>query len=188
MTESSIFDPTGRAVAYGDEGEGPVTLVLVPGRGLDEDVLGVVSHYLAEEAGFRVVKIATGIEGEASLEERVADTLAVLDHLGVDDAWIGGHGFGGTVARVFVAAHPDRANGLLLLGAEDIDLPLAPLVPVLIIQGSDDAVTLAETGERLYATAPERASIRTLDGADHLFPTTHPIETAVIIEEYLDWD
>ncbi|MGW8484392.1 alpha/beta fold hydrolase [Microbacterium sp. NPDC055903] len=188
MTESSIFDPAGRAVAYVDEGEGPVTLVLVPGRGLDEDVLGVIAHYLAEEAGFRVVKIATGIEGPATLEERVADTLAVLDHLGIKDTWIGGHGFGGTVARVFAAAHADRVNGLLLLGAEDVDIPLAPVIPVLIIQGSDDAVTLPETGERLHATAPERASIRTIDGGDHLFPTTHPIETAVIVEEYLDWD
>lgn len=188
VTESSIFEPAGRAVAYADEGEGPVTLVLIPERGLDADVLGVISHYLAEEAGFRVVKVDTGSEGVAALDERVADTLAVLDHLGIEDTWIGGHGFGGTVARAFAAAHTDRVNGLLLLGAEDVDIPLAPAIPVLIVQGSDDTVTLPGTGERLQATAPERASVKTLDGADHFFPATHPVQAAVLIEEYLDWD
>ncbi|WP_309066567.1 alpha/beta fold hydrolase [Microbacterium sp.] len=188
MTESSIFEPTGRAVAYVDEGEGPVTLVLIPGRGLDADVLGVISHYLAEEAGFRVVRIDSGSQGEETLEERVADTLAVIDHLGIEDTWIGGHGLGGTVARTFANAHTDRVNGLLLLGVEDVDIPLPPVMPVLIIQGSDDEVTVPATGDKLQATAPERASLKTLEGADHLFPATHPVDAAVIIEEYLDWD
>ena len=61
-------------------------------------------------------------------------------------------------------------------------------IPVLIVQGSEDTVTPPANGERLQATAPERASVKSLEGADHFFPVTHPIETAVIIEEYLDWD
>ena len=28
----------------------------------------------------------------------------------------------------------------------------------------------------------------TIEGGGHLFPMTHPIETAVVLEEYLDWD
>ena len=188
MTEPQIFEPEGRAIPYVDEGEGPVKLVLIQERGLAADVLGVISHYLAEEAGFHVLRIGhRANDGDISLDDRVADAMAVIDHVGLQDTWIGGHGFGGTIARAATAAHVDRANGLLLLGVEEIDIPLAPAIPVLIVQGTDDTVTPAAQAEALQATAPERASIKTIDG-DHLFPMHHPIDTAVIIEEYLDWD
>ncbi|MGF6821694.1 pimeloyl-ACP methyl ester carboxylesterase [Microbacterium sp. ZKA21] len=187
MSDSSIFDPTGRAVPYVDEGEGPVALVLIPEARTDNDVLGIVAHYLAEEAGFRVLRIGHRPD-ETSLAERSDDVIAVMDHVGLADAWIGGHGFGGSVARTVVAEHPDRSNGLLLLGVEDAEIALAPVLPVLIVQASADEVTPVANAERLHATAPERSSIKTVEGADHLFPVTHPVETAVIIEEYLDWD
>lgn len=186
MTEIQTFEPDGRAIPFLVEGEGPVPLVLLPEPGKDS-ALGVVGHYLAEEAGFHVIRIGYRA-GEPTLDERVEDTVAVIDHLGLDHTWIGGHGFGGTVARAAVAAHADRANGLLLLGVEDAGIPLPPVIPVLIIQGTADDVTVPANGESLQATAPERASVKSLDGAGHLFPLTHPVETAVIIEEYLDWD
>ncbi|MCC2030602.1 alpha/beta fold hydrolase [Microbacterium allomyrinae] len=194
MTESSVFEPAGRAVSYAEEGDGPVALVLIPERGLEGDALGVVAHYLAEEAGFHIVRIGSrttsapsGSEA-AAMDERVEDVVAVMDLLGLDHAWIGGHGAGGTVARAVVAAHADRANGLLLLGVEDAQTALAPAIPVLIVQGTDDDITPPAIGERLQATAPDRASIKTIGGAGHLFPMTHAVETAVVIEEYLDWD
>lgn len=190
MTDTQIFEPDGRAVPYVDEGDGPVKLVLIQEHGLPADVLGVVAHYLAEEAGFHVLRI--GYRGDesadVSLDDRVDDALAVIDHVGLQDTWIGGHGFGGTVARALAAAHHHRVNGLLLLGVEERDIPVAPVIPVLIIQGSDDSTTPPANGERLHITVPERASVKSIAGADHLFPMTHPIETAVDIEEYLDWD
>ncbi|GAA5150642.1 hypothetical protein GCM10025768_15940 [Microbacterium pseudoresistens] len=187
MTQMSILDPAGRAVPYAVEGDGPVSLVLISERELEGDGLGVVAHYLAEEAGFHLVRIAAS-GASSSVDERVADVLAILDEIGLDDTWIGGHGAGGTVARAFASAHPDRVNGLALLGVEDVDVPLAPAIPVLIVQATADDVTPVANAEALQATAPERASIKIVDGADHLFPVTHPIETAVILEEYLDWD
>lgn len=192
MTETQIVTPSGRAISFVVEGDGPVALILIPERGLDADSLGVVAHYLAEEAGFHVVRFGSGAESNGSgatpMEDRVEDVTAVLDHLGLDHAWIGGHGFGGTAARAFAATHTDRVNGVLLLGVEDEQIPLAPAIPVLIVQGTDDDITPPANGERLQTTAPERSSIKTIDGADHRFPATHPIETAVVIEEYLDWD
>ena len=188
MTDIQIFEPDGRAIPFVDEGDGPVKLVLIPERG--QDALGVVGHYLAEEAGFHVVRIGyrAGSSGQLAAADHAEDVIAVMDHLGLDHSWIGGHGFGGTVARAAVAAHHERANGLLLLGVEDEDIPLAPVIPVLIVQGSADEITDPAAGERLQATAPERASVKMLDGEGHFFPSTKPIETAVIIEEYLDWD
>ncbi|PRB15231.1 alpha/beta fold hydrolase [Microbacterium sp. MYb62] len=191
MTDTQIFEPDGRAIPFVDEGDGPVKLVLIQERDLAADVLGVVGHYLAEEAGFHVVRIGHRAEAKGehpSLDDRVEDALAVIDRIGLGDTWIGGHGFGGTVARAFAVAHPDRVNGLALLGVEEDGTPLAPVIPVLIIQGSADTTTPPANGEALQATAPERASVKSIDGADHLFPMTHPIETAVNLEEYLDWD
>ena len=191
MTDTQIFEPDGRAIPFVDEGDGPVKLVLIQERDLAADVLGVVTHYLAEEAGFHVLRIGhrAEVKGEdVSLDARVEDALAVIDHAGLGDTWIGGHGFGGTVARAFALAHSDRVNGLALLAVEQNDILLAPVMPVLIIQGTDDLVTPFANGEQLQATTPERASVKSIDGADHLFPMTHPIETAVVIEEYLDWD
>lgn len=191
MTDTQIFEPDGRAIPFVDEGDGPVKLVLIQERDLAADVLGVVAHYLAEEAGFHVLRIGHRAEvkhEEVSLEDRVEDVLAVIDHVGLGDTWIGGHGFGGTVARAFALAHADRVNGLALLAVEENDTPLAPVMPVLIIQGTKDIDAPFANGEQLQSTAPERASVKSIDGADHMFPMTHPIETAVVIEEYLDWD
>jgi len=187
MTDTQIFEPDGRAIPYVVEGEGPVALVLLSEGEASADGLGVISHYLVEEAGFHVVRIGSRAE-RGSADEQVEDVAAVLDDLGLEHAWIGGHGSGGTVARAFAAAHPERVNGLLLLGVEESSTPLAPLMPVLIIQGTDDDITPPANGERLQSTAPERASVKNLDGAGHRFTATHPIETAFIIEEYLDWD
>ncbi|GAT72541.1 alpha/beta hydrolase fold containing protein [Microbacterium sp. HM58-2] len=188
MTDTQIFEPDDRAIPFVDEGDGPVKLVLIQEHGLAADVLSVVGHYLAEEAGFHVLRVGHRADSaDVSFEERVADALAVIDHVGLEDTWFGGHGFGGTVARALVAAHPDRANGLLLLGVEEADIELPPAIPVLIIQGTEDATTPVANAERLQSSVPDRASIKSVDG-DHLFPMTHPIETAVVIEEYLDWD
>lgn len=189
--QNSIFEQDGRAVPYFDEGhgEGPA-LVLIPGRGLEGGALGSVAHILSEE-GYRVVRIGarrTSEDGTVTREEWVEDVVAVMDHLGLDDAWIGGHGQGGTVARALAVAHTDRANGLLLLGVEDEDIALAPGLPVLIIQGSDDDVTPPANGEKLQATAPERASVVSMAGGGHLFPVTHAVDTAFAIEDYLAWD
>jgi pimeloyl-ACP methyl ester carboxylesterase len=187
VSDIEIFEPEGRAIPYSVEGDGPVGLVLIPEAGLESAALAVVAHYLAEEAGFHVVRVGVRFDAE-SAEDRAEDVLAVIDHIGLEHTWVGGHGAGGRVARVFAAAHTDRVNGLLLLGVDDADIALAPVIPVLIVQGTDDEVTPPANGERLQATATERASIKTVSGAGHLFPMTHPIATAVIIEEYLDWD
>ncbi|MEV7631401.1 alpha/beta fold hydrolase [Microbacterium sp. NPDC089318] len=189
MTQPSIFEPEGRAVPFVDEGEGPVTLVLVTNRNLEADGLGVISHYLAEEAGFRVVRVGSRAAAESiTPSDHAADAAAVIEDLGIEDTWIGGHGRGSTIARTFALEHPERVNGLLMLGVEDEQIALAPGIPVLIIQAENDEVTPAANAEVLQATAPERATITRIPEADHYFVATHPIETAVVIEEYLDWD
>ena len=187
MTDIQIFEPEGRAIPYAVEGDGPVGLVLLASSALESGDLAVVAHYLAEEAGFHIVRIGPR-DGADSADARSEDALAIIDHVGLDHTWIGGHGAAGTAARAFAASHTDRVNGLLLLAVEESDVALAPTIPVLIVQGTNDDVTPPSNGEALQATAPARASIKTVASGGHDFPTSHPIETAVIIEEYLDWD
>src|SRR5690606_16219637 len=91
MTGAGTAEAGDLTVPFAVEGEGPVTLVLLASRELNSDGLGVVAHYLAEEAGFRVVRIGARDGAQATTSDRMADAVAVTKHLGITDTWIGGH-------------------------------------------------------------------------------------------------
>ncbi|MEU2202922.1 alpha/beta fold hydrolase [Microbacterium oleivorans] len=253
--QRQVFDAEARAIPFIDEGEGPA-LVLIPAQGLDVAYLGGLASILEEE-GFRIVRIGSRRPGPAavSMHDLAQDVIDVLDHLGIAAAWIGGHAFGGAVARTVALDHPGRVSGVLLLGVEStrpleddaaralqtafatsVEAPdadavrtlvgpgidtalawdvfarsrdlevedlqsgalastpvadwatLAASLPILIIQGADDAITPPANGDDLQATAADRTSVVRLPGAGHLFPMTHPGETAFQIEDYLGWD
>ena len=44
----------------------------------------------------------------------VADKLALMDHLGIEKAYVGGLSMGGMIAQEFALQHPDRVKALLL--------------------------------------------------------------------------
>ena len=229
MTENQrqILDPGGRDISFLDEGSGPA-IVLVPEAGLDFAYFGALVSILLEE-DFRVVRVRPRRSlSDATIPDLAQDVVDVLDHLSIDDAWIGGHGFGGAVARAVALDHHDHVNGILLLGVADgvpaVDVldaevrtvfgdafapahderahryaaldaaertawhPVADGTPVLVIQGSADRVTPVDAGESLRASAPGLVSVKTVEGAGHFFPLTHPGETSWFIEDYLDWD
>ncbi len=186
MTDTQIFEPDGRAITYAVEGEGPA-LVLITERGSDVDELGSLAHSVSQE-DFRVVRIGAR-EGDIA-QDLVKDVVDVMDHLGLADAWVGGHGFGGSIARAVSLDHHDRVNGVLLLGVEAADVapPLAEGLPVLVVQGTADEVTPEANGTELQASAPGLVSVVPIDGAGHMFPLTHVGATSWAIEDYLDWD
>jgi pimeloyl-ACP methyl ester carboxylesterase len=221
MTDTEIFEPDGRGIPYTDEGNGPA-VVLIPDRGLNTAYLGTLAHMLTE-ADHRILRIGARRPSDAtvSMHDLAQDVVDLMDHLQLEHAWIGGHGFGGSVARTVALDHTDRVNGVLLLGVEATadaprggDIPdtlrdpdvepgqraaqaatpepewsgLAPLVPVLVIQGTADPVFPAANGDALQAAAPDRVSVVPVEGGGHLFPVTHAGPTAWAIEDYLDWD
>ncbi|MFK4806300.1 alpha/beta fold hydrolase [Microbacterium sp. ZW CA_36] len=229
MAETQIFEPDGRAIPYVDERADGPALVLIPGRGLNISYLGPLTHALAEE-DFHVVRIGprhprAAVDQVVSMHDLAQDVVDVMEHLGLASAWVGGHAFGGSVARAVSLDHPGRVNGVLLLGVEgavatdelssDVsEIPaqardaevesmqraaleatpelewssLAPAVPVLVVQGTEDRMTPPSNGEELQASAPDRVSVTRVEGAGHLFPVTHVGATAWPIEDYLDWD
>lgn len=191
MTETQIFEPDGRAISYAVEGNGPA-VVLIAGRGLAIDYLGTLAHLLAEE-DFRVLRIASSIplsqaEDDVSVHELARGVVDIMDHVDVKDAWLGGHAFGGSIARAVALDHHDRVNGVLLLGVEAGDTRLAEGLPVLVIQGSADDITPPANGEALQASAPDRVSIVSIDGGGHMFASENVGATSWAIEDYLDWD
>jgi len=107
-----IFEPAesgGRAIPYVLDGEGP-TVVLLPAAGLDIVTLGTLASILVEE-DFRVLRVgsrrpAAGVT--PTLHDLAQDVVDVMDHVGVTDAWIGGHALGGTLARIISVDHTDR--------------------------------------------------------------------------------
>ncbi|WP_127819614.1 alpha/beta fold hydrolase [Microbacterium sp. CPCC 204701] len=122
MTETQIFEPDGRAIPYADEGTTGPAVVLVPGRGLNISYLGPLAHALVEE-DFRVVRVgprhpASAADATVSMHDLAQDVVDVMDHIGLAGAWIGGHAFGGSVARTVSLDHPGRVGGVLLLGVE----------------------------------------------------------------------
>lgn len=177
MSAEHIIGTDGRTIPFAAEGAGPA-LVLVTDHDSDLDSLSTLSH-LVSAADFRVLRIQT---------EGADDVFALLDHLDVTNAWIGGHGTGGAIARAAANEHPERVNGVLLLGVEANTSELSTGIPVLVVQASDDDVTPPANGEALKNAAPGLVSVVTIDGGGHRFPETRAGAAAWAIEDYLDWD
>ncbi|QIG41495.1 alpha/beta hydrolase [Nocardioides anomalus] len=99
------------------DGDGPPLLCLHGGPGL--------SDYLAdlgeETAGWRRISYTqrglapSPTDGPFTLAQHVADAITVLDDLGLDEAVVLGHSWGGFLAALLAAEHPDRVRGLLLV-------------------------------------------------------------------------
>ena len=216
MTDDiQTFEPDGRAIPFAVEGEGPA-VVLMPAQGLNISYLYALAHSVSQE-DFRVVRIGSRRPSteDASMHDLAQDVIDVMNHLDVDHAWVGGHAFGGSVARVVALDHHDRVNGVVLFGVEgsepaavaevpdgvrdaEVDalqaaaweapISIAEGLPVLVIQGTKDEVTPEANGDALRASAPDRVSVVPVEGAGHMFPATHMAATSWAIEDYLDWD
>ncbi len=116
------------SLAYSVIGDGPVDLILL---------LGGISHveHLWEEptlaryfeglAGFtrliimdrRGIGLSDSLTREVTLDEEVADVLAVLDAAGSTKVVVNGYGWGGPVAIRFARVHADRTRALWLYAA-----------------------------------------------------------------------
>lgn len=98
--------------------DGPPLLFLHGGPGLSDYLSAMPAE---ETAGWRRICYTqrglepSTIEGPFTVAQHVADAIAVLDSLGLDEAVVLGHSWGGFLAAALAMEHPDRVRGLLLV-------------------------------------------------------------------------
>jgi pimeloyl-ACP methyl ester carboxylesterase len=129
ITDPCIGLPIGRrciAVAPGVrlsvEAGGPEAVVLIPGFG---DGVSVWDSLIPHLAPYRVIAIAPRWHGRRSsrpatgfsFDTLASDILAVLDSLGVRQAHLVGHSFGGTLVTAVAARYPERVRSVAYLDA-----------------------------------------------------------------------
>lgn len=192
MAEIETFEPEGRGIPYADDRRNGPSLVLLPGEGLNIGYLGPLAEALAEE-DFHVVRVGSrrpqaGVE--PTMHDLAQDIIDVMDHLGLTSPWVGGHGFGGTLARTASLDHPGRFGGLLLLGVEgteDAAASAASEIPEnarkadLVAMHSAARAATPEIGA---LDIPSGIPILIIQGADdEVFPSTNGQALAAIAPE-----
>ncbi|MCB9683335.1 MAG: alpha/beta hydrolase [Alphaproteobacteria bacterium] len=116
------FSREGHALAYDVVGDGPCTVVCLPGMGdLRSSYRHLAPRLLAD--GWRVVTLDLRGHGDSDVGfDRYdppavgGDVIALLDHLGVERAVVAGNSAGAAAAVWAAAEAPDRVDGLVLLG------------------------------------------------------------------------
>lgn len=149
MARSGHFVHRGHRLAYEVHGEGDRVLVYLHGILLDTNVNRSFARALAAR-GHRVVLLDLLGHGKSdkpahAAEHRmdlyVAQVIALLDHLGVERAVLGGLSLGANVSLLAAVDHPDRVSGLVLempvleRAAPTIALTFVPLLLALHYAG-----------------------------------------------------
>ena len=139
----------GYDIGYEVRGTGDKAIVLIHGLLLPSWVNGEIARRLADR-GARVVLLDLLGHGrsdkplhasEHRLEYAGQQVVALLDHLGIDEAVVGGMSLGANVALEVAARHPHRVRGLICempvleRGAVSVMLTLFPLLAVLRFGG-----------------------------------------------------
>jgi len=107
----------GRTLSYDVSGAG-AAIVFVAGLG--ERGTYWMAQVAAFSSAFQVVTLDHGGVGASEdqpphkIEQWAADTLRLIDHLGLDRVHLVGHSTGGAIAQVLAADHSDRVVSLVL--------------------------------------------------------------------------
>ena len=124
---TSLRDPVrvtlrGRTIAYREYGTGPRVVVLTHGLLMDSRMYTRLAPAIAA-AGNRVITVDMFGHGESdpphdmpaySLQQFGSDVIALLDHLGVPQAVVGGSSLGANVALEVAVLAPERVRALVL--------------------------------------------------------------------------
>lgn len=138
------FEWDGRRLAYEAYGEGDRAVVLLHGLLMDTRINRGLARELAG-GGYRVVLLDLLGHGASDKPDHAAEyridvyadqVLALLDHLGLDRAVVGGLSLGANVSLHLAAHHPERVLGLVLeMPVLERAVPAAALtfVPALLV-------------------------------------------------------
>ncbi|MGI8411857.1 MAG: alpha/beta fold hydrolase [Solirubrobacteraceae bacterium] len=116
------FDHDGQRLAYTVHGQGPRTTILLPGLLLSQKMQIPLARELAAR-GNRVVTLDPLGHGESdrprdmwrySMSKFAVQTVALLDHLGLDQAIIGGTSLGANITLEVASLAPERLRGMII--------------------------------------------------------------------------
>ncbi len=142
LPPSQHFDHRGRSIAWREYGSGTKPIVLTHGLLMDSRMFAKLAPALAD-AGYRVITVdmlGHGDSGpvrdmtEHSMTFYGQDVIALLDHLKIDEAVVGGTSLGANVSLEVAVSAPKRVRALLvempvlengLAGAGALFVPLA---------------------------------------------------------------
>ncbi len=119
---TSEFTHDGQRLVYDEYGSGSRTVVLLPGLLLSRRMQGAVADALAER-GNRVITLDPLGHGDSdrpadmwrySMPAFAEEVVALLDHLDVDQAVVGGTSLGANVSLEAAVLAPDRMRGLVI--------------------------------------------------------------------------
>lgn len=116
------FSYNGQRLAYTVYGEGPRPTVLMPGLLLSQKMQEPLARSLAKR-GNRVITLDPLGHGGSdrprqmwrySIPEFAKHTIALLDHLGLEQAVVGGTSLGANISLEVAASAPERLRGILI--------------------------------------------------------------------------
>jgi pimeloyl-ACP methyl ester carboxylesterase len=120
--EAGTFRHDGRTLAYHDYGDGPRVTVLLHGLLLSQRMHVPLARALAER-GNRVVTLDLRGHGRSDRPPEMwhygmgffaRDVVALLDHLGVDEAIVGGTSLGANTTLEVASLAPERLRGMVI--------------------------------------------------------------------------
>jgi pimeloyl-ACP methyl ester carboxylesterase len=159
------------SIAYQVVGDGPIDLVHIPGLVSHLDIAWENARYqrfMERLSSFaRVIvydKRGSGLSDPVTdppaVEERVDDTRAVMDAVGVERAAVLGVSEGAGLGAFFAAAHPDRVSHLVMYGGfarltpDPPDYPFPGLDHAEILEATRESVEHWGEGATLAVLAP----------------------------------
>src|SRR5579859_706328 len=172
----AYFTFDGQRLAYTAYGEGERTTILIPGLLLSQKMQRPLARGLAKR-GHRVVTFDPLGHGASdrprqmwrySMTEFARQTLALLDHLELEQAVVGGTSLGANITLELAAAEPERLRGMVIeMPVLDNAIPAcgAAFTPLLF------ALTFGERGMRAVSHVARRV----------------PRRVPFLIELFLDW-
>jgi pimeloyl-ACP methyl ester carboxylesterase len=160
-TES--FDHRGRRLVYDDYGSGDRVLVYLHGLLLDAELNRGIAEALAAK-GNRVVLLdllghgrsdSPAHASEYRIDSYAEQVVALLDHLGIRRAAIGGLSLGANVSLLTACEHPDRVQGLILeMPVMEWAVPAAALLFVPMLLAAHYGAPAMRLSSRLAARLP----------------------------------